>query len=157
MAGRILSCALLSVLTILAATTSSAQAVRETAKRDDSYVFTFVNPCSGEPLVLQTEVQTFTRLVTDGSGGTHLHFNGRWKYRAVSQATGIEYLGNETGNWSIFRSSGGTYNETYVSRGQVVARGPAENLNIHTFMKVTVTPDGKVATAMEYQTVDCRG
>ena len=37
------------------------------------------------------------------------------------------------------------------------AKGSADDLHIHTFMKLTITPDGKVANDMFDQTVDCRG
>jgi hypothetical protein len=136
---------------------ASAQAVRQTATLDQSYVFSYLNPCNGETLIINTNVKTYTRLMTDGNGGSHFQFNGRWQYRAVSATTGIEYVGTETGNRSILMASGGTHNETYVSNGHLIAKGPADDLHIQTFMKLTVTPDGKVTNDVFDQTVDCRG
>ena len=141
---------------LLVAGSANAQAVRQTARLDDSYVFEYVNPCTGEPLMVQTEVKTFTRLMADGNGGSHFHFNGHWQYRAVSPTTGAVYVGTETGNRSILLGSGGTVNEIYESVGRLVGKGNATDVHIHTFMKLTVTPDGRVATEMAGQTVDCR-
>ena len=146
--------ALLSVIVVPAL---EAQAVRQTAVLDQDYVFAYPNPCNGEVLTVYTHVRTYTRQMTDGNGGTHFHFNGHWQYRAVSATTGVQWVGSETGNWSILAASGGTTNETYVSEGDLIAKGPADNLRIRTFMKTTVTPGGKPAVEMAYQTVDCRG
>jgi hypothetical protein len=145
------------VILLIGATPSGAQAVRQTARLDESYVFPYFNPCSGETLVIYTHVMTFTRLMLDGNGGSHFHFNGVWHYRAASPTTGVEYVGTETGNWSMLVASGGTVNDTYESQGHLIGKGPADDLHIHTFMKLTVTPDGKVATEIAGQTVDCRG
>ena len=146
-----------TVLIFAAATAANAQADRQTATLDQSYVFSYLNPCNGETLILYTNVKTFTRLMIDGNGGSHFQFNGRWQYRAVSPTTGIEWVGTETGNRHILLASGGTHNEVYESDGHLIAKGPAEDLHIKTFMKLTITPDGKVANDMFDQTVDCRG
>jgi hypothetical protein len=155
--GTVLSRGLIALaVALLFHSDANAAADRQTARLDDSYVFAYPNPCNGETLLLSTDVSTFTRLLVDGNGGTHFHFNGRWQYRAVS-GTGVEYVGSETGNRSILMSSGGTHNEVYESQGHLIAKGPGPDLHIHTFMKLTVTPDGTVSNEIVRQTVDCRG
>jgi len=145
-----------TVTFLMAGPAADAAAVRQTARLDDSYVFAYPNPCSGGTLLVSTNVDTYTRLVVDGNGGTHFQFNGRWEYRAVSD-TAVEYVGTETGNRSILMSSGGAHNEVYESQGHLIAKGPESDLHINTFMKLTVTPDGTVRNEIVSQTVDCRG
>src|SRR5688500_2775519 len=80
--------------------TASAQAERESARLRVTDTFVYANPCTGEPLLITRDAQTYTRFMTDGNGNTHFQFNGRWQYYAVGPS-GIEYVGTETGNWQI--------------------------------------------------------
>ena len=144
------------LLLLFVCTAALAQADRQSARLDQDYTFTYTNPCSGETFVIQSHIETYTRLMTDGSGGVHYHINGVWHFRATSPS-GIEYVGTETENWSILTASGGTYNETYEDQGHLVSKGQPNNLFIHTKSKLVITPDGNVHIEPLSQTVDCRG
>ena len=67
------------------------------------------------------------------------------------------YFGSETGNRSTTFASGGTLTDTYESIGHLIAKGTRDDLHIHTWLKLTVTPDGEVAAENAGQTVECRG
>lgn len=145
------------LLTVLfVSSVAFAQANRQTARLDQDYTFVRSNPCTGDTLLIESHVETYTRLMTDGNGGVHYHITGVWHFRAVGP-TGIEYLGTETENWSILTASGGADVETYEDQGHLVAKGQPDNLFIQTKMKLVITPDGNVNISPVDQTVDCRG
>lgn len=147
----------LLIAAALVAVPAGAQAVRVSGRLDVSDVFVVVNPCTGETLLVERDAHTYSRVLTDGNGGTHLFINGHWQYRAVSQTTGIVYVGTETGSHTTIFASGGTETETHESVGHLIAKGSRDDLFIHTFEKRTVTPDGKIATEIVRADVDCHG
>ena len=97
-----------------------------------------------------------TNFVPDGAGGTHDIFHLVPKGTGVGESTGTAYQWNDSFEHFVFNvTAGSTVAANFVSRTNLISRGPSDNSIFYITAHLTVTPDGTTIVDRFDLTVEC--
>ncbi len=97
-----------------------------------------------------------TNFVPDGAGGTHDIFHIVAHGTGVGESTGTAYQWNDSFDHTVFNvTAGSTVAANFVSRTNLISRGPSDNSIFYITAHLTVTPDGTTIVDRFDLTVEC--
>ncbi len=123
---------------------------------------TFINPCTGEEVLVTGELHTLYYVTEDNNGGLHVHSHGNIQGgTGVGLTSGDRYVLTNARNLTTnnqfidpldTRASTGNF----VSYLQATAPGPKNNFYIRIQQHVTINANGELTVLRDEMTTECR-
>jgi hypothetical protein len=161
--GRAFRFALTAVVAgILALLGTASPAVAGTSTQivpEDVTGMVFLNPCTGENIIITSGTLQLLVTTSDTTGGLHLVVHGN--------AQGVTATGESTGD--MYRLAGDFWIEENVAANgfplvvqvvethNVISAGSAPNFLVHLVSHLTINANGTVTAAMSSDTAECLG
>lgn len=146
---------MLGLSAVLATTRAFAQADNSTIHITQTLNTVRPNPCNGEPVQLQAELDLTIHRTTDASGGFHMHITSNIHGTGVGLVTGAEYRLNSVAT-SSFNTNGAT-NRTLWQDAVLVGQGNVPNFLFQETEHFTINANGDVTVDFEHEFTKCQG
>ena len=123
---------------------------------------TFVNPCTGEEVLVTGELHTLYYVSQDSAGGLHVRSHGNIQGgTGVGLTSGDRYVltnarNLETNNQFIDILDTRASECTFVSYLQATTPGPKNNFYIRIQQHVTINANGEITVLREEMTTECK-
>jgi hypothetical protein len=143
------------MVALMATTPAFAQADPSTIHIHLSRSEVRANPCTGEPIQLNVELDLKIHRNTDGNGGTHMAVNSNLHGDGLGLVTGAKYRLNSVAT-SHFTFTG-AINQTLWQDAVLVGQGDVPNFLFQQTEHFTVNNNGEITTDFDHVFTKCLG
>jgi hypothetical protein len=142
----------------VAATTAFAQSTTVTTNETVPLTGSMTNPCNGDVVTFQGNMNVTNHMTTDASGGTHLktHVNFQ-NVSGTGAPSGLNYNVRTTTNQTENDNDGPQYEATVISSVKLISQGPAQNSFLQTVFHITINANGVTTSTVDETKMECRG
>ena len=142
----------------VAATTAFAQSTTITTNETVPTTGSMLNPCNGDFVTFQGNMNVTNHMTTDASGGTHLktHVNFQ-NVSGTGAPSGLNYNVRTTTNETVNDNDGPQYEATIISSVKLISQGSAPNYFLQIVFHITVNANGETTSTVDETKMECRG
>jgi len=140
------------------ATTGSAQSTTVTTNEMVAITGSITNPCNGDTVAFQGDINVTNHMTTDANGGTHLrtHLNYQ-NVTGVGDLSGLNYTVRTTTNETVNDKDGPQFEATIISTVKLITQGPEQNYFLRVVFHITVNANGVTTTTVDQTRIECLG
>jgi hypothetical protein len=141
-----------------AAAPAFGQATTTTTNETIPFTSTLPNPCNGDLVTFQGNMQVTNTVTTDAGGGYHLKTHVNYQnVTGTGTPSGNTYNVRTTSNETLNDNDAGQAETTVIQTVQFITQGPALNYFLQLGFHITVNANGETTSTIDESRIQCRG